>query len=127
MPEKDMRLRLAMIVCGAALAACGTGPGDLPPTDAAATVTITSAGVSPVEVRVPFGSRVRFVNNDTRPHAISSDPVDLHSDCPPINDVGTLASGQNRTTGRLENIRTCGFHDHNDEFDPLWKGRIIVQ
>jgi hypothetical protein len=78
-------------------------------------------------VRVPFGSRVLFVNNDSRPHAVSSDPLDVHTDCPPVNDVGTLGVGQSRTTGRLENIRTCGFHDHNNETDQRWTGRIIVQ
>ena len=107
-------------------AGCSTGPA-APPSDASATITITSTGVSPGEVRVPFGSRVRFVNNDTRPHAITSDPIDLHTDCPAINEVGTIAAGQSGTTGRLENIRTCGFHDHNNESDPTWRGRIIVQ
>jgi hypothetical protein len=78
-------------------------------------------------VRVPFNARVLFVNNDSRPHAISSDPVDIHSDCPPLNDVGNLAPGLSRATGRLSNVRTCGFHDHNDETNPAWTGRIIVE
>jgi hypothetical protein len=111
------------------LAACGGGgvsPSDPPPTDAAATITLSATGVSPKEVRVPVNSRVRFINNDSRPHAVSSDPIDLHTDCPPINEVGTIAVGQNKTTGRLSNIRSCGFHDHNNETDPTWKGTIII-
>ena len=76
---------------------------------------------------MPFNARVLFVNNDSRPHAISSDPVDIHSDCPPLNDVGNLAPGLSRATGRLSNVRTCGFHDHNDETNPAWTGRIIVE
>ena len=113
--------------CAAIILGCGSGPSGPAPTDAAATITITASGVTPTEVRVPFSARVLFVNNDSRPHAISSDPVTLHSDCPPINEVGTLAPGRRRTTGRLDNIRTCGFHDHNNESDPTWKGRIVVQ
>jgi hypothetical protein len=68
-----------------------------------------------------------FVNDDSRPHAISSDPVNVHTDCPPINAVGTLAPGQRRTTERLQNLRTCSFHDHNDESNPVRTGRIIVE
>jgi hypothetical protein len=69
----------------------------------------------------------RSDNSDARPHAMSSDPVQVHTDCPPINDVGTLAPGQSRSTSVLTSARTCGFHDHTNEFDSTWKGRIIVQ
>ena len=68
-----------------------------------------------------------FQNTDTRQHAVSSDPVQTHTDCPAVNEVGTLAAGQSRTTGVLTTARTCGFHDHNNENDPTWKGRIVVQ
>jgi plastocyanin len=77
----------------------------------AATVSITPTGVSPTEVRVPVGGRVTFVNNDVRPHAMSSDPITTHTDCPAINDVGTLSPGQSRSTGTLDVARICGFHD----------------
>jgi hypothetical protein len=76
---------------------------------------------------VTVGARVTFINNDTRPHAMSSDPIQLHTDCPAINDVGFLNPGQSRSTGALNVARTCGFHDHTNELDPTWKGRIIVQ
>ena len=115
------------LVCVATGSNCGSGPSEPAPTDAAATFTFTSSGVSPKEARVPFGSRVLFVNNDSQPHAVSSDPFNVHTDCPPINEVGTLPPGQSRTTGRLQNIRTCGFHDHNNEADTRWAGRIIVE
>lgn len=117
---------LVLTSAGAATG-CGSGPSAPAGTGAAATITISSSGVSPKEVRVPFGARVLFVNDDSQPHAISSDPFTVHTDCPPINQVGTLGPGQSRTTGRLENIRTCGFHDHNNEGDARWEGRIIVQ
>jgi hypothetical protein len=76
---------------------------------------------------VPVGGRVTFQNSDVRAHGMSSDPVQTHTDCPAINDVGTLAPGQSRSTGPLNVARTCGFHDHNNENDPAYKGLIIVR
>jgi plastocyanin len=109
-----------------ALPGCSDSPAE-PSGNAAATITLSSTGVAPIEVRVPVGSRVLFVNNDSRTHAMSSDPIQVHTDCPAVNDVGTLAPGQSRMTGQLSAARTCGFHDHMNEFDNTWKGRIIVQ
>lgn len=109
------------------LSACDDSPSSPSPGGTAATVTLSANGVSPVEIRVSPGSKVLFVNNDARPHAMSSDPIQVHTDCPDINDVGTLAPGQSRATGELMAVRTCGFHDHTNEFDNTWKGRIIVQ
>jgi plastocyanin len=117
--------RLSLVACCVLLARCGGSPSA--PSDTAATITITAAGLVPTEVRVPVGGRVLFVNNDARSHAMSSDPLTVHTDCPAINDVGTLAPGQRRTTGALTVARTCGFHDHTNEFDATWKGRIVVQ
>jgi hypothetical protein len=78
-------------------------------------------------VRVPVGSRVMFVNEDNVSHVMSSDPVQVHSDCPAMNAVGTIVPGQSRPTATFLEARTCGFHDHTREFDATWKGRIIVQ
>jgi plastocyanin len=114
-----------VVACAAATYACGSGGPSAP--DNGATVTITSSGVSPTQVRVAVGSRVTFVNNDIRPHAMSSDPISTHTDCPAINDVGTLAPGQSRATGTLDVARSCGFHDHTNELDPTFKGSIIIQ
>jgi plastocyanin len=112
-------------MCAVVLARCGSSPSA--PSDNEPTVTLTASGPSPVEIRIRVGGTVLFVNNDARPHAMSSDPVTTHTDCPAINDVGTLAPGQSRRTGPLTVARTCGFHDHMNEFDPTWKGRIIIQ
>ena len=90
-------------------------------------MTISTTGVSPIQVSIPVGGRVSFFNNDIRPHAMSSDPVTTHTDCPSINDVGTLAPGQRRSTGALSAARTCGFHDHTDENNPAFKGTIVIQ
>ena len=109
--------------------ASGCGGSDSPssPSGNEPTVTITATGVSPTQVRIPVGGRVNFINNDIRPHAMSSDPITTHTDCPAINDVGTLTPGQKRSTGTLDVARTCGFHDHTDENNPAFKGTIVFQ
>jgi plastocyanin len=106
------------------MSACGGGPSG-PSSDV--TVTITANGVTPTEVRVAAFGRVTFLNNDARPHAMSSDPVQLHTDCPPVNNVGFLNPGQSGATGTLNVKGTCGFHDHLNESDPIFKGRILVE
>jgi plastocyanin len=113
-------LALLLVRCGGSSPAAPSGP-------AAATITLTVSGLSPSEVRIAAGGQIRFVNNDVRPHEITSDPVTTHTDCPGINAVGTLAPGQSRNTSALTVARTCGFHDHLNEFDATWKGRIIVE
>jgi plastocyanin len=104
---------------------CGSGTPSSPSSEV--TVTITASGVSPTEVRVGLGGHVTFLNNDSRPHAMSSDPIQIHNDCPTINDVGFLNPGQRGSTGAMNVKRTCGFHDHTNENDPIFKGRIIVE
>jgi hypothetical protein len=116
---------VVLLICCALLLRCGGSPSA--PSSADATITITAAGLVPTDVRIQVGGRVLFVNNDARPHAMSSDPLTVHTDCPPINDVGTLEPGQSRSTGTLTVARVCGFHDHINEFDNTWKGRITVQ
>jgi plastocyanin len=108
------------------LAHCGGGGATMPgATDA--TITITAAGPRPVEITVARGSRVTFTNTDVRSHAVSSDPIQTHTDCPALNEVGTVGPGTSRTSGALDIVRVCGFHDHNNETDPTFKGRIVVQ
>jgi plastocyanin len=116
------------------LAACGGSgggpgapnpPGANPPT-ASLTVTITAAGANPKELRVPLGSRVTFVNQDSRAHEMLSAPHPLHTDCPPINAVGMLNAGQTKTTGAFEVPRACGFHDNMRDGDTTLRGQILV-
>jgi plastocyanin len=113
------------------LAACGGGgtPAPSPPTPTNPNViTIASGGVAtPKDVTVAPGSRVLFVNNDGRRHDMSSDDHPDHLECPAINQVGLLMPGQNRETGNLIVVRTCGFHDHEDPDNNNLKGRIVVR
>ena len=125
--------RLAFVLLGALMAACGgagydTAPGQPVPTPPGLTITISALGVvSPKVLTVSAGSRVTFVNNDAVAHDMSSDPHPEHTDCPEINQVGFIATGQARQTGNLNTIRTCGYHDHDLPLDTDVQGSIIIQ
>lgn len=118
------------------LAACGGGSPTAPSssgtsggssTSGGTRITITSEGVSPKELTVAPGTRVTFVNNDSRAHNMTSDPHPEHSDCPEINQVGFLQPGQSRETGNLVAVRTCGYHDHDLPQNEALKGRIVIR
>src|SRR5262245_11596544 len=110
------------------MAACGGGsaPSTPSPPSTPNTFTITAAGVSPKELTVAPGSRVTFVNSDSRPHNMTSDPHPAHDACPEIN-VGVLTPGQSRETLNLVTVETCGFHDHDNFENDSLKGRIVIQ
>ena len=104
----------------------GSGGGGGGTGSVAATITITAAGVSPRDVTVAVGSRVTFVNNDGRPHDMSSDPHPEHTNCTEIT-VGFVQPGQSATTQNLNRVRTCGYHDHNQPDVTSLQGTSRIQ
>ena len=102
-------------------------PTPTPSPSSGNTITITSAGVSPRALTVSVGSRVTFVNNDTRPHDMESNPHPEHTDCPELNAVGFLTPGQSRSSSNLNTPRTCGYHDHNLDSVTSLQGTITIQ
>ena len=122
--------RLAPFALVVSVAACGdssttpTNPSS--PPVSTTTITITASGVNPKNIQVTLGARVRFINNDTRSHDMSSNPHPDHTDCPEINLVGFLQPGQQRETGNLVTVRTCGFHDHDNPSNQSLSGSIII-
>jgi plastocyanin len=105
-----------------------TPPAGPAPPGLSATITITANNTFvPSEVRIAVGGRVTFINQNNRAHDITSDPLHLHTDCPPVIEVGFIQPGQTKQTGPLTVARTCGFHDHMQETNPDLHGRIIVQ
>ena len=124
-----MRFRPVFAVLLAGCAACsGDSPSSNPnnPTNPY-TITISPGStVSPKQLIVPPGTRVLFVNNDSRSHEMASDPHPDHEDCPQLNR-GVLNPGQMRETENLVTVRTCGFHDHNDPDRVDLRGSIIIR
>lgn len=122
--------RLAPVALLVAVASCSdssstpTNPSS--PPVSTTTITITASGVSPKNIQVTLGARVRFINNDTRAHNMTSNPHPDHTDCPEINQVGFLQPLQQRETGNLVTVRTCGFHDHDNPTNQALNGSIII-
>lgn len=102
-----------------ALACGGGGGGYTAPTPTeptptgtiGATIHITATGVTPNDVEIEPGQRVRFVNDDTRPHQIQTNPHLFHTDCPP-NNIAILQPGQSVETTAFTEVRGCGYHNH---------------
>jgi plastocyanin len=128
-----MRTRSQLCPLGALLmmTACGGGggtPTTPPPTPTVTnTITITAQGASPRNIQINAGSRVTFVNNDTRAHNMTSDPHPEHTQCPELNSIGLLTPGQSRESGNLNTVRTCGFHDHDNPGTTSLTGTITIR
>ena len=122
-------LGLVSVAMFGVLTACGSsqpaGPSG-PPVNTN-TITITAAGANPRNIQVAIGSRVLFINNDSRPHWMASDPHPSHEDCPEFAPVGTLLPGQSRETANLVVAQTCGFHDHDSPDTASLKGQVTVR
>ena len=121
-------------IAAGVLAGCGSSPsspsgsgGNGGGSTAGTTITLTSAGASPSSITVQPGTRVLFINNDNRQHEMTSNPHPEHTDCPEINQVGFISPGQQKETGNLVTVRTCGYHDHNDPANTRFQGRIVIQ
>jgi plastocyanin len=91
------------------------------------TITITASGVSPKTLTVAPGTRVTFMNSDSRAHEMDSDPHPTHEDCPEINQVDFLTPGQSKQTGNLNTVRSCGFHDHGNPSATSLQGTIVIR
>lgn len=129
--RRSIRFVVGLLTWLATGAACGGSSAPTSPSSPTATtprITIGADGVvTPRELVVSPGTRVLFVNEHSRPHDMSSDLHPDHLECPPINQAGYLSPGQQRETGNLVAVRTCGFHDHDNPTDGRLQGRIIIR
>jgi plastocyanin len=129
----SMRVQLLPLVGLLVLTACGGGGGSTPtspsttPPVTTNTITITAQGASPRNIQITAGTRVTFVNNDTRAHNMTSDPHPEHTTCPELNQIGLLTPGQTRESGNLNTARTCGFHDHDNPGTTSLTGTITIR
>jgi plastocyanin len=121
-------------VAGASMIVAACGGSSASPTSTTAnpspttvTIAIANNAVSPSSVTITRGGTVTFVNNDSRTHDIESNPHPAHTDCPEINQVNSLSSGQSRQTGAFNTARTCGFHDHQQASVSSMFGTITIQ
>ena len=129
-PHKIWGLAVAALVIIYLHPACG-GDSDYPSAPSGggspvgATIFITASGVSDASPRIALGQRVRFTNNDSRPHQILTTPHQIHTDCPALN-LDMLQPGQSKESGALNERRGCGFHDHLNPDDQRLRGQVRV-
>jgi hypothetical protein len=91
-----------------------------------ATINLSSAGVDNNQPSVALGERLRVTNNDSRAHQFMTTPHNVHTDCPALNAIGSLAPGQTGTSDPLTSARGCGFHDHLNPDDQNFRGQVLV-
>jgi hypothetical protein len=95
-----------------------------------ATFILTPGGIFPKKVVIDEGTRVKFINRGNVGRQMSSDPHPSHEICPPINNVGFLAPGQEGMTGNMvldAGLHGCGIHDHDDDQNDSVRAKIIVR
>lgn len=123
-------------------AACDGGPlapglgSPIVITEGRTTVTITGTGISPQVAQVSAACRssnclfyVKFVNADTVPHDLQSDPHPDHSTCVQFNtQVGRIGPGESKeiiANGACDFGRFRGYHDETRPDDPRFQGQIV--
>ncbi len=119
---------MRVVAVSLGLAACRSTPIEPvgPPVETT-TITITNNAASPRNIEVPLGSRVLFINNDSRSHNMTSDPHPEHDLCPELNQIGFLSAGQRRESGNLVFAGKCGFHDHDNPNTNALTGIITIK
>ena len=126
----------AALVCAVALSCGGggggssnsTGPsGSCTPSTTPATLVIQNNTICPQSITISRGGQLTILNQDSSTHDMSSDPHPAHTDCPELNQIGTLNTGQQRTSGNLNTARSCGMHDHITPDRASLKANIVIQ
>ena len=80
----------------------------------------------PEELAIAVGERVSFMNHDRSTYTIAGGREPSRPDCPEVNVVGVLTSGDTRTTEPFTTAKTCEFHVSQDQ-SALLTGRIIIR
>jgi hypothetical protein len=105
-----------------------TGPsGTCTPSSNPATLVIQNNTICPSTLTVSRGTQLTILNSDSRTHEMNSDPHPEHTDCPELNSIGFLNTGQSRQSGNLNTARRCGLHDHGAPDVASLKASITIQ
>jgi nitrous oxide reductase accessory protein NosL len=115
-------MRLACLLVSLALVACGGSDGgpNQAPAEIDLTATGATAGGNPtVNIDIPSGGQVHFVNKDTKPHQITS------ASCPELN-TKQLAPSEDSGLITLTGPKPCSFTDSLNPGNNAYNGNITV-
>lgn len=89
-----------------------------------AVIEITKDGFAPELLSVEPGTVITWVNKDTEPHYIASNPYPDRTDNPDLDSGEPLGPGATYTftAGQIDN--TYGYHD---DYNPELNGKIVVE
>ncbi len=98
-------------------------PADLP-IQKTAQVEITKDGFVPATLSIPAGTQVTWINKDTQPHHIASNPHPEHDGLAGLdsNDVIGIEGGTYEFT-----FDQPGEYTYHDHLNPITNGTIVVE
>lgn len=89
-----------------------------------AVIYLSKNGAYPNNIKIKENGRVTFIELDNSLHDIASGPHPTHRDFPPLN-IGILYFNEAKSV-IFPNKGTFGFHDHLNDLDQNFYGRIQV-
>lgn len=90
---------------------------------AQAAVTILSSGFSPPEIKIKAGDSVTWLNSDSKDHQVNSVVHPTHQVYPPLNTVGLLKAGQQKSLSFPDK----GSYRYHDHLNPSSTGSVVVE
>ena len=117
----------AALSCGGSSSSPSPSTGVCTPSANPNTLVLMANSICPQTLTVSRGSQLTIMNQDSNTHEMNSDPHPEHTDCPELNQIGFLSTGQSRSSGNLNTARRCAIHDHNNSTRDALKATITIQ
>lgn len=121
-----MALAAVASSCGSAAPTAPTAPTTAGPRPVDRFIMIMEGHAVPEELTIAVGERVSFMNHDRSAYTIAGGREPSRPDCPEVNVVGVLTSGDTRMTEPFTTAKTCEFHVSQGQ-SALLTGRIIIR
>lgn len=87
------------------------------------TIEYNGSGFNPKSITIKAGQTITWMNKDTDPLQIASNPHPTHTEYPPLNTVGLIQPGESKSF-TFPQAGTYGYHNH---LEPGNTGEVIVQ
>lgn len=124
-PMKWLALGLLILMIGIASALLiRSNDGQDAQAVADVTVEVTATALQPQTIKITKGGSVTWINKDTAPHHIASDPYPEASTLPGLNSGEALSSGDSYT----HTFEQAGTFTYHDQLNPtILKGTVVVE